>query len=229
MQLVRRDPPPPPAGRCQRRDFRQMAQACAASGASQSLRDEHVLPLVRRDTSPPPTTAGGGICARRHKRVPQPARRDRCETSTSPCRSCDVTPHRLATAGGGLCARRHKRVPHLTRRDRCETSTSSCRSCDATAPLPLATVTASGWMSRQAAHACAASGASRPLRDEHVPIPLVRRDSPSPPPTPLATAGGGMCALRDKRMPYPAGRDRRRETSTSPCRSCDGDARTDAV
>ena len=48
---------------------------------------------------------GGGMCSRRHwhKRVPHPALRDRCEPSTSPCRSRDRAPP--ATAGGGIIRR----------------------------------------------------------------------------------------------------------------------------
>ena len=56
-----------------------------------SSRADHVpVPLARRDR-PHPATAGGGMCARRHKFVPHPAHRDRSEPSTSPCHSRDAT------------------------------------------------------------------------------------------------------------------------------------------
>ena len=192
-------------------------------------------------------TAGGGMCARRHKCVPHPVHRDRREPSTSPCQSRVAFDPPPATAGGGMCARQHKRVPHPAHRDRREPSTSPCRSRDATAPP------GHGRRRdvRQAAQVCAASGASRSARAEHVPVPLTQRE-PLPPPPP-AMAGGGMCARRHKSVPSPcrlrdatapAGRNglrvtssaalactspgRRSKPSTSPCRSRDGDVCIDA-
>jgi hypothetical protein len=92
--------------------------------------------------------------------------------------------------------------------DRCELSTSTCRSRNAT-PARLQLLGAPG-----APLVCAASGASRPQRAEHVTVPLARRD---PPP-----ACQGL--RRDVRrachscVPLPARRDRS-EPSTSPCQS----------
>ena len=80
---------------------------CAASGTSRSQRAEHVLvPLARR--APPIACYGQWRDVHRacHLGVQLPARRDRSEPGTSPCRSRDVTPRPPVSAGGGMCAGR---------------------------------------------------------------------------------------------------------------------------
>jgi hypothetical protein len=173
-------PPPPPlslqrpaAGRAP-----GVPLVCAAFGASRSQRAEHVLvPIARRD--PPPAFHGlrRDVRRARHLCVPHPARHNRSEPSTSPCRSRLVTPHTPATACGGMCAGRATCVCRI-RRDAITASLAPSRSRHAS-PQPPAT--AGGETCAGAPLVCAAPGASRSQRSEHVPVPFERRVSRDPP------------------------------------------------
>jgi hypothetical protein len=111
-----------------------------------------------------------GMCAARPTCVPHPASLDCCESSTSQCRSFDATPPTYR----GRCAGRPKCVPHTARR--VAASRARARAARATRPPPPAT--AGGVDACRVTQVCAASGASRSPRAQHVPVPLVRRNSP---------------------------------------------------
>ena len=136
MLLVQHAPPSlqrPAAGRAP-----GVPLVCAAFGASRSQRAEHVpVPIARRD--PPPAFHGlrRDVRRARHLCVPHPARHNRSEPSTSPCRSRLVTPHTPAMACGGMCAGRATCVCRI-RRDAIAASLAPCRSRHAS-PQPPAT------------------------------------------------------------------------------------------
>ena len=116
---------------------------CAASGASQSQRAEHLpVPLALSD----PPYAGHGL--RRdvrwacHLCVPHPARRDYSEPSTVPL-APRVPPAACHGRWRDVRLERHLCVPHPARRDRSGPSTSPCRSRVATPHPPT---TAGGGM-----------------------------------------------------------------------------------
>jgi hypothetical protein len=124
-----------------------------------------------------------GLC------VPLPARRDRSELSTSQCLSHITTPHPTATASGGMCALRATCVCR-TRRVAIESNRAPLcanRASRTPARLPLQAEGRAPGVPL----VCAASGASRLRRAEHVPVPLARRDC-SPP----SKTCGGICAGR---------------------------------
>jgi hypothetical protein len=95
-------------------------------------------------------------------------------------------------------------VQHPRRRNRSEPSTSPCRSRDATCHP----ATCGGGL-RLAAHVCAAPGASRSQRAEHVPVPLARRYMP-PRHVRRGSVLGGPCVCRTRRVAITASRARPR-------------------
>jgi hypothetical protein len=152
--------------------------------------------------SPPrlPRRAAGRGCALRGPRVCRIRRLAMAASRARPHAARATRPPPPIEAGGGICAGpgRPKCVPHPARRDRSEPSTSQRLSRDAT--TPFCHCRRRGV--RRAAQVCAASGASRTPRAEHVPVtvPLVRRDSPL-----LPWPAGGLCAGRPTCVPNPTG------------------------
>jgi hypothetical protein len=143
--------------------------------------------------------------------VPHPARRNRSEPSTSPCRSSGATAPRLPRPTAG----RAPGVPLLCAASGASASLAHPGAARASRPYicrprPEA-ICAPGPALRLV---CAASGASRPQRAEHVPVPIAHHDPPS----------DGHGQRRDVRLarhlcvPHPARRDRI-EPSTSLCQS----------
>jgi hypothetical protein len=154
-------------------------------------------------TAPPPSHGRRRACQGWHMRVPPLARRDRSGTShTVPLVRATRQPS-PATAGGwpapgGTCVCRRRRAAIAARLAR--TVPLARRDCP---PQPRP---AEG--PRRAAHAGAATGASRSQRDEHAPCrSLARRDRPPQPRPQRARAWRHMC------VPPSACRDRS-ETTT---------------
>jgi hypothetical protein len=130
--------------------------------------------------------------SRRPTSVPHPAHHDRREPSTSQCRSCDAIAPACYGRRMGMCNGRPTRVPHPAP-PRADVPVPSC---DATAPAYYGR----RRTARLPAHVCAAPGASRSQRAEHVPEPLLRRDPSRLPRSAAGCAQGGPRLYRILRL-----------------------------
>jgi hypothetical protein len=161
-----------PASHGRRRDVRRTAHVFATSGASRSQRAKHVpVPLARRNPLPPAAAGSGDVRCTAHVCAASGASRSpRAEHVPMPLARRD--PPRLSRPAAG-CAPGGPSVCR-TLRVAIAASRAHLRAARATRPPPPAT--AGGVDACRAAPVCAASGALRSPRAQHVPVPLVRRN-----------------------------------------------------